>query len=383
MPEINKADERILACNKATLLISSTEIASELCALCNWGYSVDIICPISTVTLLSSKMEFPLVWVDCAILVLFLLYASRKLKSDSINAKKTLRATLLLYTVLMAYMLVMSIFPHPDIPSVYYPLFLLIAPVLFILPAYQHVVMTLSSLALFFLLVLHFKSPVCWSHELFEASTAALFSIIVIVFMTQFRLQSDCLKKKYYQLSRQDALTGIVNKTAGFESAQAYLTEMGETESCALLFVDIDSFKTFNDTFGHLEGDHMLKKIGTTLSQLCRKDDVVSRFGGDEFIILLKDIQSETMAQQKASSIIDAVAKINGDHSKQTTCSIGICYNAHQYSTIEEMIHRADIALYRAKNNNKNCFVTYSEKDGNGSCGMEHTHDNATNDQCM
>ena len=361
-----KKIDRVLAVQKGYFIDSSNEIASRnLHFMKMVGYAVILTYGVYlAVTFLFFRRRLISPWYGLIvpILILFLLYANRKLKSGHYSAKQTQRVTLLLYAVLMAYVIVMSIFPHPDMPSVYYPLFLLVAPVLFILPAHQHLMMTISSLGIFYFLVFNFKAPACFSHELFEATTSAAFSVVVIIFMTQFRLQSDSLKEKYYKLSRMDALTGIVNKSAGLESAQEYLANMGENESCAVLFIDIDSFKHYNDTFGHLQGDQMLKSIGATLSSLCRKDDIVSRFGGDEFIILLKDIQTKEMAIQKAQRMIDAVGKMNPDGKEHMTLSIGVCYGAHQYATIEDMVQRADIALYQAKSCNKNCYAVYSEQ---------------------
>jgi diguanylate cyclase (GGDEF)-like protein len=246
------------------------------------------------------------------------------------------------------------------VPSAYYPLFLLMGPVLFILPAYQHLIMTISSLILFYPLVLTFKSPGCWSHELFEATTASVFSVIVIVVMTQYRIQSDSLKNKYYMLSRQDVLTGTANKSTGEAAAREYIAALRPDERCAMLLLDIDNFKSFNDGYGHLEGDRLLKMIGSTLIALCRKDDIVYRFGGDEFAILLKDVQTDDVAIQKARNIIDAITKIDNNYKTPPTCSIGICFRDGDKAGSEELIRRADAALYHAKRKGKNRFEVWT-----------------------
>lgn len=303
----------------------------------------------------------PLYGLIVPILILFLLYANHALKVENVNAREAQRATLMLYILLMIYALIMSVFPHPNVPAVYYPLFLLMAPVLFILPTYQHLIINSTSLIAFYALVFNFKDPICWCHDLFEATTAVIFSIVVIVFMTQFRIQSDSLKEKYYKLSRQDLLTGVVNKATGTEAAQEYLAGMREDEISALLFIDIDDFKMFNDTYGHLEGDEMLRQIGATLCTLCRKDDIACRFGGDEFFLLLKGIQSQAVAEQRARDIIESVAKLSSKDKQPIACSVGICICHNDFKDIDVVIHRADIALYNAKCNGKNRFSTYGE----------------------
>jgi diguanylate cyclase (GGDEF)-like protein len=262
----------------------------------------------------------------------------------------------------MLYLIIMSVFPHPNVPSVYYPLFLMMAPVLFILPAYQHVVMTVLSLIVFYALVLRYKMPVCWAHELFEATTAAVFSGIVVVLMTQFRIQSDSLKSKYYALSRRDSLTGTLNKAAGEEAARECLNGMRKSDHAAMLLLDIDNFKSINDSFGHLEGDRILKLIGSTLITLCRKDDIVCRFGGDEFMILLRDVHAAGAAAEKARNILDEIARldIDGKLPKTPALSIGICYYGDDKIDCEELIRRADAALYHAKRAGKNRFEVWS-----------------------
>ena len=132
----------------------------------------------------------PLYGLIVPVLIVFFLYANHALRSGDIRVAQAQRVTMLLYVVMMMDMLVMSVFPHPDRAAVYYPLFLLMAPVVLILPARLHLMMNGSSLIVFFLLVYGFKSTVCWNHDLFEATTASFFSVIVIVFMTQFRIQS-------------------------------------------------------------------------------------------------------------------------------------------------------------------------------------------------
>lgn len=357
---------KVCAIQKGYFKDSSDEIAARnLKLMRTTGYVGMVVYALylALTILFFKRLEISLLYgLIVPVLLLFLLYANRALKTGNVNVRQAQRVTLLLYIVLMLYMLVMSVFPHPNVPSVYYPLFLMMAPVLFILPSYQHIVINISSLIVFFVLVFNFKSSVCWMHELFEAVTATIFSMVVVVFMTQFRIQSDSLKEKYYALSRQDLLTGVVNKTAGMEAAQAYLDTMAKDEYCALLFVDIDNFKRYNDTYGHLEGDQMLRNIGATLSRLCRKGDIACRFGGDEFILLLKDIHTATVAEQRAGDMIQAITGLSDEDKQPITCSVGICVCRNDIRNIEDVIHRADIALYYAKCNGKNRFATYREE---------------------
>lgn len=293
------------------------------------------------------------------VLVAYLVYTQHALSAKFLNARQALRATLLLYVFIMAYVILMSVFPHPDAPSVYFPLFLLMAPVMFILPAYQHVLMSVFSFGVFAVLVTTFKAPNVWSHELFEAFMATVFSLVVITLMTQFQIQTDTLKNKYFQMSQLDALTGVLNKASGEAALAQYLRERRRTERCALLFVDIDRFKTLNDSYGHLEGDRILRDVGNVLLELCRKNDIVCRFGGDEFLVALKDVEKTEAVLAKAQRINKAINAINSPTNQPLTCSIGICLNNGESLSSDELINRADDALYQAKASGKDSYVVF------------------------
>jgi diguanylate cyclase (GGDEF)-like protein len=300
----------------------------------------------------------PLYALIVPVLIVFVLYSNWALSRADADARYALRAAFFMYITLMAYMIVMSVFPHPDVPSAYFPLFLLMAPVLFIFPAWWHLITTFLSLAAFFALVIQYKSPDCWSHELFEATTSALFSVVVIVLMTQFRLQSDSLKRKYYELSRRDVLTGTLNKATGEEAVREYISDPGRRAHAALMLIDVDNFKSFNDRNGHLEGDRLLGRIGAALTALCRRDDIVCRFGGDEFMILLKDLEADAAAVQRARDIIEEVGRLRVA-AQSPTLSVGICFLNYEQKDFEELIRRADAALYQAKRKGKNRYEVW------------------------
>lgn len=308
-----------------------------------------------TITLLFFKDQLISPWYSLVLPLMFgFSVVNQRLLKKQVFCKTRVRSLLFAeYGLLMIYILIMSVFPHPDMPAVYYPLFLLVAPVLLILPVYQHLLMSFGSLAVFFVLVLTCKSPACQAHDLFEATTAVLLSMVVILLMAQYRVQSDFLKNKYYQLSRKDALTGTLNKSAGESAVQKYLEAMSSREHCALLFMDIDHFKQINDTCGHLAGDELLSQVGRVLTTHCRPSDVICRFGGDEFLVLLKNVSFSSDAFEKAQALSRAISDIPSPTSDLLTCSIGICFSGDQRPSFEELLSRADAALYQVKSSGK------------------------------
>ena len=361
MNKVKRYLSRVMSIQRSFFSECGSEIAFRNLQLmrttCYAGVVVYLAYYLITALFFKNMLISPVYGLIVPVLIAFILYAKKELAAQSVHVGRVQRATLLLSAVLMLDIIIMSVFPYPDAPFAYYPLFLIMVPVVLILPAYQHLILTAASLALYYWLVLTFKTAAFRQHELFEAATAAVFSVIAIVCMTQFRVQSDSLKSKYYLLSRQDELTGAVNKTAGVIAFQEYVARMRRGEQCAMLFVDMDSFKGFNDTYGHMEGDRLLKKIGETLIALCRSDDIVCRFGGDEFLILLKKIRTREDAARTARRIIDEIGKIDPREDPHLTCSIGICFCDCKTVGCDELIRKADAALYHAKKKGKNRYV--------------------------
>lgn len=128
--------------------------------------------------------------------------------------------------------------------------------------------------------------------------------------------------------------------------------------SFGILFIDIDHFKSINDTYGHQAGDEVLKLVAKTLELNIRKDDFVGRFGGEEFIILLKNINKKTLlitAEKIRMLIQNSVAFYNDQALKVTISLGGTLYQTND--TINTLIERADTLMYQAKNNGRNQVV--------------------------
>jgi len=162
-------------------------------------------------------------------------------------------------------------------------------------------------------------------------------------------------------LSILDGLTGVHNR-------RYFISQFGTLiEHCArgghemaLLMIDIDNFKTINDTYGHLEGDRILKRVAGVLTHCARGADIIARFGGEEFVIALQDTDCEG-ATQVATRILEQIRGLScgqGEHRQGITASIGLtCYTKTAdmpIKTPEQWIHEADSALYRAKRSGKN-----------------------------
>jgi len=160
-----------------------------------------------------------------------------------------------------------------------------------------------------------------------------------------------------------DSLTNIANKRHASKKIEKALTEVGEEAKAAMWIMDIDYFKDINDKYGHHVGDLVLVKMAQTLESMFRKDDIVARIGGDEFLIYMKNIKSEEDIKKKSKILINKVRNLFSDEEKdiKITCSVGISIAPKDGNDYNVLYQKADRALYHAKNAGRNRAVIYIE----------------------
>jgi diguanylate cyclase (GGDEF)-like protein len=159
-----------------------------------------------------------------------------------------------------------------------------------------------------------------------------------------------------------DALTGLPNRTVFREQLKRRLAEVRRGRGqAALLCLDLDRFKTVNDTLGHPAGDDLLCQIAARLRATVRDSDVVARLGGDEFAIIVPHLDHPHQASKLAERLIDAVGQPLdlGGHLVTVGTSIGIALAPGSGGTPETLFKNADIALYRAKTAARNNYCFY------------------------
>lgn len=169
-------------------------------------------------------------------------------------------------------------------------------------------------------------------------------------------------QQELLKTSQLDPMTKLYNKVSAEKQITACLEEVTETLFGAMLVIDIDDFKLINDRKGHFAGDQVIKCIADKLRDTFRSSDVLGRFGGDEFIVFIKNIYSEKIVIEKTARLCNAVReaydlKVDGF---TVSLSVGIAFASDSTITYQQLFKRADQALYLAKSNGKNHFEIYN-----------------------
>ena len=158
--------------------------------------------------------------------------------------------------------------------------------------------------------------------------------------------------------SRRDTFTGLYNKLASTELISEALYRAEPETRGALFIVDVDNFKTLNDTLGHPMGDQALKDVSEALKGLFRSGDIVGRLGGDEFIVFMNNVREFTKCYEKADAICESFRRTyeSGGQSVSITASVGVALFAGTDTDYASLYKQADGALYHAKRNGKDRF---------------------------
>jgi diguanylate cyclase (GGDEF)-like protein len=165
-------------------------------------------------------------------------------------------------------------------------------------------------------------------------------------------------------LAKHDPLTGLPNRLLFYEQLQEALRRAEiEKEAIALLLVDLDNFKNINDTLGHPMGDRLLVEVVNRLNTISNKNYFLSRFGGDEFFVILDNISDRFLIDAYAREIAELVSQpfnIDGQE-LHIGCSIGVALFPDNAMDPNQLIRDADIAMYRAKEEGKNTFCFFND----------------------
>ncbi|TWX68795.1 GGDEF domain-containing protein [Colwellia demingiae] len=183
--------------------------------------------------------------------------------------------------------------------------------------------------------------------------------VFVLILFRQLRIRN-----KLILLTRTDDLTGLANRNTLFEHGEQMVTSFKEQpEELSILLLDLDHFKKINDNFGHDVGDEILMAVSDLVKETMRSRDLLSRFGGDEFVALLPFADSN-----KAKAIAMRINEKISQHDfsslvlqSRVTFSIGVATMADNQMSFDDLLHNADLAMYQAKEQGRNTVICYQK----------------------
>lgn len=191
--------------------------------------------------------------------------------------------------------------------------------------------------------------------------TACSFGVPAIVFLRE-RTQKEQGEERIEFLAQHDLMTNLMNRSSFNLTLDTHLSGIKSGEHIALHFIDLDRFKSVNDSLGHNVGDELIKSVATRLRKVLGSNDLLARFGGDEFVLAQDYIDGQDDAERRAAIIRQSIGEpfAVGGHQITTTVSIGTAIAPQHGHTVIELTKSADLALYAAK------------ADGRDACRMYH-----------
>ncbi len=193
----------------------------------------------------------------------------------------------------------------------------------------------------------------------------AISLVVLCLFIYEVNLVrlTDRLQKEQSKLAHEashDSLTGLLNRKSLLDSVEEAINAYEEHQhKAAILYIDLDNFKPINDTHGHLMGDDILTIVTSRLRKCIKSSDTVARIGGDEFIIVLHNIEAREVSSRIALQVLNALQQkiVLRGHSFEVSASIGVAHISKDGETADTLISLADQAMYRAKRRkNSICF---------------------------
>lgn len=192
-------------------------------------------------------------------------------------------------------------------------------------------------------------------------SISLLLTLIIWLFLDD-RANAIRSARQALKLALYDVLTGLPNRKLITERiGQALAAARREKRRVALMFMDLDKFKPINDDYGHAMGDLLLKEVATRLQECMREMDTAARMGGDEFLVLLPNIDGPSGAEIVANKVLQAMNQpfdIAG-HTFTISASIGVAFYPDDADDEKALVRHADTAMYHAKNSGRNGVVLY------------------------
>lgn len=185
--------------------------------------------------------------------------------------------------------------------------------------------------------------------------------VVMSIMLNYYRYSEKRIKSYLIKHSEQDPLTGLMNRRSIIKTYETFMHHKRQNYLPVVAIMgDIDFFKKINDTYGHHAGDTVLKEISALFTNNLREQDIICRWGGEEFLVLLSNTElrtGESIAEKLRKTIADSVFEIDSD-TLSVTMSFGVAHT-EDFIALHQLVSLADTSLYKAKDSGRNQVVTY------------------------
>ncbi|WP_343209276.1 GGDEF domain-containing protein [Anaerolentibacter hominis] len=273
-----------------------------------------------------------------------------------------------LVSVIMIFTICISVFPFPERPAVFFSILYLALSILFVFPFHKTLLLFTSFEVLYILVAVLFKDDTgVLGYDLFSAITAWVLGGVISFLILDSQIREGKLRKMLETAYSTDTVTGLPNRkllTSFLEQTFDARKESGG--QMAVMLMDIDGFKEYNDTFGHLAGDDCLALIGQALREYTDETQIFgARYGGEEFVFVLDEPNREELSAY-AGALVEKIRglQIPAEYSRFgiVTVSVGAAVRQESDETYLSLLDRSDQALYQAKKKGKNQYVIWDGK---------------------
>ncbi len=226
----------------------------------------------------------------------------------------------------------------------------IVLPTLFIIPQ-TYVYALLSAAEIFYIAAACiFETHSVAQHDIINSAVGLVFSIAIIQIILNLRMKDYDMRLEYQRLSMTDPLSGMLNKEAFRTAVDDQLSSWDTGYQYAMCIIDMDDFKQINDRYGHSTGDRVLVLAGDIIKATFSTCDILGRFGGDEFIVFVKDRAVRRTLREKSELIQERICRLARSRlSVDASCSIGFVVAGPDRQDYDMLFDYADRALYAAK----------------------------------
>ncbi len=297
--------------------------------------------------------------VHIPIVLFYIIRYRKKLRSP----KEIQVVSVITQLYVMAFLVVVSIVPfEKEQPAVYFTPIAMGFTVMFIYTFHTAVTLCIIEAASIIVASFIFKSTEVFNINLFAVILTLVIAVYALYVLYSNRINESWHRKKLRKMGQTDKLTQIYNRAATEMLSKEYMQANRDT-NFALMIIDIDYFKSVNDTYGHQTGDTVIQTVAHIIEDAAGPDNITGRMGGDEFVIFIKAWETQNDIKRIAAEILKKAKKVEmPDDRVHISCSIGVCaLPGEEWMEYDDMFSCADKALYYIKEHGKNSCAFYAK----------------------